>query len=106
MSVRCGVCRGSWETADAAQRAHSLADMFDACPYHAFAQENPDATMSAATQRLADMAGPGVIGMLMWIDPAGTRWIAPLGSTSPGYHPDGLSPEWLPIQIQRRTDML
>jgi hypothetical protein len=53
--------------------------------------------------RIAGMASPVVVGMLMWVDPAGRRWIAPLGSADPvpGQAP---GPAWLPIRVERRAD--
>jgi hypothetical protein len=39
MSVRCGICHGSWETVELAERAHAQADVCEATRYHAFAPE-------------------------------------------------------------------
>lgn len=68
-----------------------------------------DGRRSYLHSRIAEIAketgNPSVCGMLMWYDPSGEPWIAPLGSSDPageGYP----SAAWIPIKILRRTDRL
>jgi hypothetical protein len=55
--------------------------------------------LNDAVARLAKLSG--AIGMLMWVDPTGQRWLAPLGSPEPD--PDRAVPmEWAPIKMLPR----
>jgi hypothetical protein len=61
--------------------------------------------ISESIARHARRSGPNVVGMLQWPDPNKQWWIAPLGSAEPttGRPPP---PEWAPVAILRRTDMV
>lgn len=53
--------------------------------------------------RVAKLSGLSVIGMLLWIDPTGQRWMAPLGSPEPDLDRP-IPPEWVPIKVMNRRD--
>lgn len=54
----------------------------------------------ARVQKMADLTGGGVVGMLMWYGPLGEMWIAPLGTPAPD--PDRPMPAaWMRVQRVR-----
>jgi hypothetical protein len=56
----------------------------------------------ASIAQVAALSGPAVVGMLMWMDPCGQRWMAPLGAPEPD--PDRPVPaEWAPIRVLPRS---
>jgi hypothetical protein len=54
----------------------------------------------------ARTCSPAVVGVLMWIDPSGGRWVAPLGSNPPADTPDAMPAEWMPVKFLRRADQI
>jgi hypothetical protein len=48
-------------------------------------------------RRIKALASGPVLGALMWVDPSGQMWIAPLGSPDPD--PDRAMPaSWIPVK--------
>jgi hypothetical protein len=62
---------------------------------------SPDDYRDDSIRRLAEQTSPDVSGMLLWTDPSGGWWMAPLGSPAPNV--DRPMPiQWVPI-VRRRT---
>ncbi len=59
--------------------------------------------LDEAMDRINRELSKSLVGMLMWVDPTGQKWIAPLGSPTPDADRP-VPPQWVKIRIVPRDE--